>query len=269
MSPLLRLLVIGFTTLALFYSLVVVGMYAFQRKLLFPGVYGEKLANSAPVGRWVEIDTPDGERLTGMFVSPQPGQPVVLYFHGNGNTVAQSDYLAEAFRNAGYGFLSPSYRGYPGSTGSPSEAGILTDGLAAYDWLTREAPNSPIMLAAHSLGTGVAVNTAAEREVKAVALLSPYDSMVNTAAYNYPFLPVRLLIKDPIHSDERIPRVTAPKLFIHGDLDTLIPTARSQALFAAAPEPKTFITANGLGHNDIWNPAYFNIVVRFFEESRS
>ncbi len=268
MSPTLRLLVIGLATCVTLYVAAVAVMYLAQGKLLFPGAGRGELAGPAPVGRWVEIPTPDGERLTGMYVPPQPGKPVVIYFHGNGNNILQYAFLAEAFGKTGFGYLGPSYRGYPGSTGTPDETGILTDGLAAYDWLRRELPDVPVMLAAHSLGTGVAVNTAAEREVKAVALLSPYDSIENVAAYNYPWLPVRPLIQNPIRSWQRIARVSAPKILIHGDLDDLIPIARGEALFAAAPEPKTFIAAKGLGHNNMWTQENFDTVLKFFEAAK-
>ena len=116
---------------------------------------------------------------------------------------------------SGIGLLAISYRGYPGSTGSPSEYGLLTDGLAAFDWLSAQGSGG-IVLLGQSLGSGVAVNTAAQRPATGVILVSAYLSVLSVAQAQYPFLPVAPLIKDPFRSDLRIAGVGQPKLFIHG-----------------------------------------------------
>src|SRR5690606_22061071 len=144
--------------------------------------------------------------------------------------------------------LSPAYRGFPGSTGSPSETGLLTDGLAAFDWLAAKGEDKPILVIGRSLGSGVAVNTAAERDALGLVLLSPYDSVANVAQSRYFYLPARYLIRDPFDSTDRIGRVKEPKLIIHGDADTVIPIRFGQALYDAAPEPKRFIKLQGASH---------------------
>jgi fermentation-respiration switch protein FrsA (DUF1100 family) len=167
----------------------------------------------------------------------------------------------------GYGLLAISYRGYPGSTGSPSETGLLTDGLAAFDWLSARDRSSPIVILGRSLGTGVAVNTAAERDAAALVLISAYESILAQARDQYPYLPVAVLMKDSFRSDLRIARVSEPKLFLHGDLDRTIPLSSGRALFGAAPEPKTFSVQYGHGHNDIWTRALVEQVIAFADSA--
>lgn len=244
-------------------------MYFAQRSLLYPGASKavDALPSTAPWGSRVSIETPDGETLAALYVPAGKARPTVLLFPGNGDNVAGYGFLADLLAARGYGLLALSYRGYPGSTGSPTETGLLTDGLAAFDWLTAHDRTTPIIVLGRSLGTGVAVDTAAERDAKAVVLVSPYESIQALAAGRYRFLPVGMLIKDSFRSDLRIARVTEPKLFLHGDLDNTIPLASGRALFDAAPQPKTFSVQRGRGHNDIWTRGLVEQVIAFADSS--
>jgi fermentation-respiration switch protein FrsA (DUF1100 family) len=214
----------------------------------------------------VTIATPDGETLHALHSKASPGSPSILFFLGNADRAGNYAFLAKALAAKGIGLLAPSYRGYPGSTGAPSEAGLLVDGLAAFDWLAAQG-DGDIVLLGQSLGSGVAVNTAAERPAKAVVLLSAYLSVLSVAQKQYPFLPVAPLIRDPFRSDLRIGRVSQPKLFIHGRRDTVIPLSSGEALFRLAPEPKRLLVIEDAGHNDIWNDDLTAEIVRFAEAS--
>ena len=240
-------------------------MYFAQRSLLFPGASNSGRAEAAtvPWAKHVTIATPDGETLAALHVPAAKGRPIFLFFPGNGDNIVGYGFLADMLSARGYGLLAVSYRGYPGSTGSPSEAGLLADGLAAFDWLSAHAGSSPIVILGRSLGTGVAVNTAAERDAAAVVLVSAYDSIMAVARGRYPYLPVGMLISDSFRSDERIGRVSEPKLFLHGDFDSSIPLSAGKALFDAAPGPKKFSVQHGLGHNDIWTPAVVGEIAAF------
>ena len=242
-------------------------MYFAQRTMLYPGASKatEALPATVPWAARVAIVTPEGETLAALHVPATKGRPTVLLFPGNGDNIANYGFLAELLSAHGYGLLALSYRGYPGSTGSPTEAGLLVDGLAAFDWLSTQERSSPIVILGRSLGTGVAVNTAAERDATAVVLVSAYESILAVASDQYFYLPVAALMTDSFRSDLRIARVAEPKLFLHGDLDTSVPLASGQALFDAAPEPKTFSVQRGRGHSDIWTPALVEEVVAFAE----
>ncbi len=240
-------------------------MYFSQRALLYPGAN----AAFAPVaqaewGEKISIATPDGETLHALYSNGDPGKPSVLFFLGNADYVGNYRFLAEALVARGIGLLAVSYRGYAGSTGSPTEEGLLTDGLAAFDWLSAQT-GGEIVLLGQSLGSGVAVNAAAQRPAAGVILVSAYLSVLSLAQTHYPFLPVALLIKDSFRSDLRIGEVRQPKLFIHGRLDNIVPLSSGEALHAIAPEPKEILVYDAYGHNDLWNEGMTGEIIRFVE----
>lgn len=248
------------------YAALVGFMYFSQRALLYPGA---TFAPSAPPDRpaWgesVAIATPDGEVLHALHNPADDGKPTLLFFLGNADRASGYGFLAQILADRGIGLLALSYRGYPGSTGRPSEDGLLTDGLAAFDWLAARSDGG-IVLFGQSLGSGVAVNTAAARPAAGVILVSAYTSVEAVAKASYPFLPVALLLKDRFRSDLRIGTVRQPKLFIHGRRDSLIPLSFGEALFATAPEPKQMLIYDAYGHNDIWTEGMVGDIVGFVE----
>lgn len=240
-------------------------MYVSQRALLYPGATGGD-AGPARWGDAVTVETADGERLHALYAPAPPGRPTLLFLPGNADRIDRYGFLADALAERGIGLLALSFRGYPGSTGRPSEDGLLIDGLAAHDWLAARM-DGPIVPLGQSLGSGVAVHIAAERPVAALVLVSAFDSVLAVAQGAYFFLPVAPLIKDPFRSDLRIARAGQPKLFVHGRRDTIIPLARGEALFAAAPEPKRMVVLDGYGHNDIWGDRLVEEIAAFTEEA--
>ncbi|HWC92994.1 MAG TPA: alpha/beta hydrolase [Pseudolabrys sp.] len=232
------------------YGALLVLMYVFQRSLMyFPDTKRTPPALAGlPQAEEVALRSSDGERLIAWHVPPRAGQKLVIYFQGNAGGL---DLRAERFGRLtadGTGVLALCYRGYGGSTGSPSEAGLIRDALAAYDYAVARHPAARIVLWGESLGTGVAVALAAEREVGGVILDAPFSSIADVGAAAYPFAPVRWLIKDPFHSDRRIARVRAPLLIRHGEDDAVVPIRFGERLFALANEPKRFERFAGEGH---------------------
>src|SRR6266581_7688701 len=151
----------------------------------------------------------------------------------------------------GAGLLALSYRGYGGSSGSPSETGLIRDAEAAYEFAAARYGTARLALWGESLGTGVAVALAAAHPVAAIILDAPFTSAAAVGAAHYPFLPVRWLIKDPFYSDRRILDVRAPVLVLHGARDDVIPIALGEQLFALIPGPKQFVRFADAGHNDL------------------
>ncbi len=243
-------------------------MYVSQQTLLYPGAAGEQspVTTPPPWGERIEIATSDGERLEALLSPAAEGQPTALFFHGNASRIDDFGFLAGLLAERGYGLLALSYRGYGGSTGSPSEAGLIADGLAAFDMLVKRR-DGPVVVVGQSLGSAVAVAVAAERPAVGLVLISAPDSIAAVAQHHYPYLPVAALIRDPFRSDLRIADVDAPKLFLHGDRDTLIPVERGRALFERAPEPREFRELPGYGHNDLWTVEMVEIITDFVEAS--
>jgi fermentation-respiration switch protein FrsA (DUF1100 family) len=231
-----------------------VALFVLQRSFLFPIPQVGRVAPAAagfPAAEEHVLTTADGERVIVWHVPARPGHPVLLYFHGNG------DYLAGFFArfreliSDGTGIVALSFRGYAGSSGHPSEQGLLLDAAAAYAFTTARYGAERIVVWGFSLGTGAAVAVAAEHPVGKLILEAPYSSIADVAAAAFPMFPVRLLLRDPLHSDVRIARVTAPLLIMHGTDDATIPIRFSERLFALAREPKRFVRFPGGGHADL------------------
>jgi fermentation-respiration switch protein FrsA (DUF1100 family) len=204
-----------------------------------------------PQAEEVTLTSGDGEKLVTWYVAPKGAKPVIIYFHGNAGALNLRAGRFKWLIEDGTGLLALAYRGYGGSTGKPSETGLISDGIAAYDFVLARFPARNIVLWGESLGTGVAVAVAAEREIGAVILDAPFTSLADVGAAAYPFAPVRWLIKDPFHSDERIARLTAPLLVLHGERDRIVPIALGEKLFSLAREPKRFVRFPLGGHVDL------------------
>jgi uncharacterized protein len=236
------------------YACGLVVLFLVQRSFLFPIPTAARTAPQAAGFHEAEehlLTTADGEKVIVWHVPAKPGHPVILYFHGNGDFLAGffgrfRDLIAD-----GTGVVALSYRGYAGSSGQPSERGLLLDAAAAYAFTTARYSADKIVVWGFSLGTGVAVALAAEAPVGKLMLEAPYTSIADVAASAFPIFPVRLAIKDPFHSDQRIARVNAPLLVMHGVRDATIPIAFGERLFALAQEPKQFVRFPDGGHNDL------------------
>lgn len=240
----------------LFYVGVVVAMYLAQRAILYPIPTAIRtMPKAAGFARAEEqvLTTADGERVIVWHVAPRPGGHVVVYFPGNGDTLANSAGRFEAITSDGTGLVALSYRGYAGSSGSPSEQGLLSDAAVTYAFAAATYDPARIVLWGFSLGTGVAVAVAAAHPVGGLILEAPYSSIADVAAAAYPYLPARYLIKDAFRSDERITQVAAPLLVMHGALDDTVPIAFGERLFALAREPKRFVRFDEGGHADLAN----------------
>ena len=176
----------------------------------------------------------------------------MLYLHGNGGNIAFRAARLQRFAQLGWGALMPEYRGYGGNPGVPSEAGLAMDARAALDALGRMgvAPER-MLLWGESLGSGVAVRLAAERPVAALLLESPFTSVAALACRRFPFVPVGVLLEDPLDALSRIASVRTPLLVMQGDRDDVVPPEMGRALHAAAAEPKELWHAPDAGHNDL------------------
>lgn len=242
-----------------------------QRAFIFPAPQTVRTPPAAAGFPQVEehlLTTDDGEKVIAWHVPARPGHPVVLYFHGNG------DYLAGFFGRFrdlvadGTGIVALSYRGYAGSSGRPSERGLLLDAAAAYAFTSARYGADRIVVWGFSLGSGVAVALAAEQPVGKLILEAPYTSTVDIATLLLRIVPVGWLIRDQFRSDQRIARVRAPLLIMHGARDFTIPIALGERLFALAPEPKQFVRFTEGGHDDLGNHGAIEAARRFIAGSK-
>lgn len=136
--------------------------------------------------------------------------------------------------------------------GRPSERGLYADGRAALAFLESEGvPADHIVLFGESLGSAIAIHLAGEARVGALVLEAPFTSAVDVGRAAYPFLPVSWLLKDRYPSIEKIARIEAPLLIIHGEADRTVPVALGRRLLAMASEPKRGLFPAAAGHNDL------------------
>ena len=252
------MLKLGLAGVGLLYVAAVAGMVVFQRDLQ----YFPDRSDPAPVGvglvdvQRVPLATADGETVVLWWADPAPDRPVILYFHGNAGSIAQRADRLAFYQIRGYGAAFLSWRGYGGSTGHPTEAGLMQDAEAAYAYLLAQgvAPDR-IVLLGESLGSGVAVQLAARHKVAAVILEAPYTAAVDIAAQAYPWLPVRVLMLDQFLSRDHIADIDAPLLILHGERDRVIPYRSGLRLFDQASAPKTFVSLGAKGHEALYDPA--------------
>jgi uncharacterized protein len=197
------------------------------------------------------LATSDGERIVTWWIAPlDEKQPVFLYFHGNGaNLHARAERFARITKS-GAGLLAVSWRGYGGSTGSPTETGLHIDARASYDALvkTKVVSSNRIVLFGESLGTTVATMLAADVPIAALALDSSFDSARDVAERAYPWLPVRWLLLDQYRADLAAPKVKAPVQQFHCTQDPVTPLASAQALHARFAKAASIYNIDGACH---------------------
>jgi fermentation-respiration switch protein FrsA (DUF1100 family) len=242
-----------FLAAVVFYCGIVALLYLAQRSLqYFPD--RERTAASAaglPEADEAVLDTADGKRVIVWHVPPRQGQPVFLYFHGNGGSLRGRRDRFRALIADGSGLVALSYRGYGGSSGQPTEMGLIEDAATAYAFTVARYPAERIVLWGESLGTGVAVSLAAERPVGHLVLEAPFTSAADVAALRYWFVPVRMLMKDQFRSDLRIGRIKAPVLVVHGENDNVVPLMLGERLYDLVTAAKRFVRMERAGHADL------------------
>ena len=252
---------------AAYLAIVAVVWYAQDRLLFYP----QPAAGDprGPAGWRVEPirhRATDGTLLEGVLVSPpRERTPLVIYYGGNAEEATSFAPLAEA----NYGeraLLLVNYRGYGRSSGEPSERALVRDALELYDEVARrpDIDARHVVLHGRSLGTGVAVQVAAQRPARCVILTSPFDSALAVAKAVYPWLPVAILMRHPFDSISLAPRVKAPALVLIGEADTLIAPRHSDALIAAWAGPTERVSFPGLGHNELDLHPRYDAAVRAF-----
>ncbi len=238
--------------LVTFYVTSLVMMFVFQRNLMYaPSSLSEgQLAHSGPF-KVLEIQTGAGLLLRSWRSDGDPSKKTFLFFHGNAGNAADRMSMMQMLFQAGHTVVLAEYRGYGDNPGTPTEDKLMGDAQLLIDELLNQGLEvSDIILMGRSLGTGVATYLAAEYDVAALVLISPFSTMVDVAGEHYPYFPVSLLIRDRFDNLAKIKNVTAPLLIFHGEEDQIVPLPYGLKLYEAAEGQKEFIRLPGWGHND-------------------
>lgn len=228
-------------------------LYFFQRSILYlpvkelsePKNYGLHETSS------VRLKTADSLNITAWYTAPKHNEPTLLYLHGNAGNLGDRTEKLEAMAGQGFGILAVSWRGYGTSEGAPTEEGLYNDARAALQYLLDNGTKlENIVLYGESLGTGIAIQMATEYNARALILEAPYTSISSRAAELYPYIPVKLLLKDHFNSIDKIGNVHIPVLIFHGYRDTVMPIHHGRKILEAANEPKEARFFDNVGHTD-------------------
>ena len=253
----------------LVYVGIVAIFFTFQTRLIFPGsaTQGEPDATFQPPAGvdLVSMTTASGDRVVACFGkalnpdgSPRADPracPTLLYFYGNGMSLADTGDDLERLRRLGANVMIPEYVGYGMSGGPPSEAGCRATAEVALAYLRArpDVDRGRIISAGWSLGGAVALDLAARHPVAGVATFCTFTSMAEMARLVFPFLPGSLLLRHRFDNLAQIARVGCPVLICHGRADRLIPFVMADRLAAAASGPVTRVTVDEAGHNDFFD----------------
>ena len=229
-------------------------LFAFQRSLIY---YPQPkfLGSSANMLKLQVAGT--GVLVT---VRPRPGRNALLYFGGNAEDVSFNlPSLSQAFPEHAIYLLH--YRGYGGSEGTPSEAAIQQDALALFDQVNAEHPD--VVVVGRSLGSGVALHLASQRTVSRLVLVTPFDSLETLVARQFPYFPVKWLLRDKFESRQYAPRITAPTLIVSAEHDEIVPRASTEQLFARFGKGvATYREIPGTGHNTVSESPLYLATIR-------
>jgi uncharacterized protein len=258
-------------TLGIVYILVIVCMMIFEESLIFfPSRYPE--GDWQPLGFNFEdawFQAADGTKLHGWFVPREKSRVAILFCHGNaGNVTHRADILKIMHDNLDASILIFDYRGYGRSEGKPNGTGILADARAARSWLAKREniAEKEVVLMGESIGGAVAADLAAKDGAKGLVLISTFSSLGEVAAYHYPFLPVRLLMRTRLDVAGQIANYKGPLLQMHGQADTIVPFKFGRALFDAANQPKQFLEFPNHDHNDFPPVEFFDALRDFLHK---
>ncbi len=239
---------------AAMYVVVCAALFAMQRSLIYYPQRSLRPHDDNTLALPV-----DGARVL-VSIRENSGPSAVIYFGGNAEDVSQSiPILQRAFPESALFALH--YRGYNGSTGTPSEAVLIADALVLFDQVRKDHPQ--IVMIGRSLGSGVAIHVASIRPVTRLVLVTPYDSLQELAAQRFGFLPLRWLLLDKFESWRYAPNITAPTLLLAAEYDEIIPRASTELLYRHLPKGVATLTIiPDASHNTISDTTEYTALLR-------
>ena len=223
------------------YFLVLVFLYFYQRNLLYHPNENNYSEDKISVDiENVRIKTSDNIELLGWYHEKNLKDfKTLIFFHGNAGSLENRIHKLNHFRDMNINFLIIAWRGFSGNNGNPTEQGLYEDGKSAIDWLIKKGVSEKnLILYGESLGTGVATHLAQNKNFAGVILETPFTSMIDAAKKFYPYIPVKLLLKDKFENYKKIKNINLPILIMHGEIDQLVPFSMGKKIYEIANEPK-------------------------------
>jgi len=248
-----RILVYILVSIAAVYLLLCAALFVFQRAL----IYFPQPSTIETPDTLLKLSVSDADLQVS--VRPHVGPKALIYFGGNAEDVSRNlPPFSQAFPDEAIYLLH--YRGFGGSSGSPSEEAIARDALDLFDRVYAEHPQ--VAVVGRSLGTGVAIRLASQRPASRLILITPYDSLLELAARQFPIFPVQWLLKDTFDSRKYAAHISVPTLLIMAEHDEVIPRVSTERLYGQfTPGVATLKVINGVGHNSISeSPEYLKLI---------
>jgi len=223
------------------YLFIVLFTYFYQRNLLYHpsenNYSGDKLIVEI---NEVKIKTQDNIELLSWYHKKNLNSyKTILFLHGNAGSLENRIHKINHFKDMNVNFLLVSWRGFSGNKGTPTEKGLYEDARSAVNWLKSQGvKENNIIIYGESLGTGITTEIAQNKNFAGIILESPFTSMVDAGKNVYPYLPVRLLLKDKYESKKKIKNIHSPILIMHGKVDKIVPFHMGKKMYELANEPK-------------------------------
>lgn len=204
-----------------------------------------------------------GVTLRGWVVNPGRKRALV-YFGGNSEPIhLNRRSFARWFPDHTVYLLS--YRGFGASEGEPDEQSLASDALALIDHVRGRHPRTGIDVIGYSLGSGVAAHVAARRQVRRLALVTPYNTLVDVGQARYRWLPIRLLARERYDSVSNLRHRTGPTLIVRAGRDKVIPATSTQRLIDALPRPPRVLELPDAEHGNVAAaPGFVRTIKDFF-----
>ena len=225
----------------LIYFFILISTYIFQRNLLYHPTENNYSGDQILVSiEKVKINTQDGIELMSWYHNKNVNNyKTILFLHGNAGSLENRIHKINHFKDMNVNFLLVAWRGFSGNKGKPTEKGLYEDARSAVTWLkSRGVRENNIIVYGESLGTGVATEIAQNKNFAGIILESPFTSMIDAGKDKYPYLPVRLLLKDRYESNKKIKNINSPILIMHGKVDNIVPFHMGKKMYELANEPK-------------------------------
>jgi len=230
-----------FRLILIVYLIVTLGLYIFQRKLLYYPNFNSPLKGDGLIHSFenINIKTKYNIILKGWFHLKDPKKKTILFFHGNAGTLDSRIYKLNFLGNLDVNFLIIAWRGYSGNSGKPSEFGLYQDAKSALNWLNSKGiTEDKIILYGESLGTSVAIEVGQNKDFAGIILEAPFTSMIDIGKKHYPFFPVKFLLKDKYESVKKVKNLKSPLLVMHGKKDKIVPFYMGEKIFNMGNNPK-------------------------------
>ena len=251
---------------ALIYFFILFSTYIFQRNLLYHPTENNYSGDKILVDvEKIKIKTQDNIELVSWYHKKNLNNyKTILFLHGNAGSLENRIHKINHFKDMNVNFLIVAWRGFSGNKGKPTEKGLYEDARSAVRWLrSRGVEENNIIIYGESLGTGVATEIAQNKNFAGLILESPFTSMIDAAKDKYPYLPVRLLLKDKYESNQKIKNIKSPVLIMHGKVDNIVPFHMGEKMYELANDPKYYYFSEYDDHMMEYNEKLLKVLKDF------